>query len=367
MAKVKYMTKVKKIEQLDAQKVQSLQEVEKKFVFRSNDYYNSLIDWDNPDDPLRKLVIPHEEELSSWGELDASGEESYTQAKGLEHKYSDTALILFNNVCGAYCRYCFRKRLFMNDNDDTVTDMSEAIEYIKQHPEISNVLITGGDPLVASTKKIRPLVESLRAIDHVKIIRFGTKMTAFNPHRFLEDASLFEMIEEFSTDEKKIYFMNHFTHPNELTKDAIKALHKLMQAGAICTNQTPMLKGINDDIDALKQMFETLSEIGVPPYYIFGVRPTLGNEPYTMPIETISEIFEKARVQTSGLAGRARFVMSHKSGKIEVLGTTKEHIMFRYHRAAKEEDRGKVMVYKRDPNALWFDDYTELVQEYKLS
>lgn len=366
MAKVRYMTKVKKIEQLDALEVESLQEVEKKFVFRSNDYYNALIDWENPDDPLRKLVIPHEEELSSWGELDASGEHSYTKAKGLEHKYSDTALILFNNVCGAYCRYCFRKRLFMNDNDDTVTDMSEAIAYIKQNPQISNVLITGGDPLVASTKKIEPLVQSLREIDHVKIIRFGTKMTAFNPYRFLEDESLFEMIEKFSSADKKIYFMNHFTHPNELTEPAVKALHKLMKAGAICTNQTPMLKGINDDVDALKTMFEKLSEIGVPPYYIFGVRPTLGNEPYTMPIEQISEIFEKARVQTSGLGGRARFVMSHKSGKIEVLGTTKENIMFRYHRAAKSEDRGKIMVYKRNPKALWFDDYKELVEEYKL-
>ena len=360
------MTKVKKIEQLSMNEKQKLEEVESKFVFRSNDYYNSLIDWQDPDDPLRKLVIPHEDELSSWGELDASGEHAYTKAKGIEHKYSDTALILFNNVCGAYCRYCFRKRLFMNDNDDTVTDMSEAIEYIKKTPQITNVLITGGDPLVASTKKIRPLVESLRAIEHVKIIRFGTKMTAFNPYRFLEDQSLFDMIREFSTEEKKIYIMNHFTHPNELTQPAIKALHKLMKAGAICTNQTPMLKGINDDVVALKQMFDTLSEIGVPPYYIFGVRPTLGNEPYTMPIEKISEIFEKARVQTSGLAGRARFVMSHKTGKIEVLGLTKENIIMRYHRAAKEEDRGKVMVFKRNPKALWFDDYKELVQEYKL-
>jgi len=366
MAKVRYMTKIKKVKQLQDSEIAALSEVEKKFVFRSNDYYNSLIDWNNPDDPLRKLVIPHEAELSSWGKLDASGEHNYTKAQGLEHKYDDTALILFNNVCGAYCRYCFRKRLFMNDNDDTVEDMSEAVAYIKKHPEISNVLITGGDPLVASTKKIRPLIESLRKIDHVKVIRLGTKMTAFNPYRFLEDESFFEMLCQFSTKEKKIYIMNHFTHPNELSDVAVKVLHKMMRAGAICTNQTPMLKGINDDVQTLKTMFEKLSYIGVPPYYIFGVRPTLGNEPYTMPIESISEIFEKARVQTSGLGARARFVMSHQSGKIEVLGTTKEHIMFRYHRAANKEDRGKIMVFKRDENALWFDDYKELVQQYRL-
>jgi KamA family protein len=254
----------------------------------------------------------------------------------------------------------------MNDNDDTVRDLSEAIEYIKTHKEITNVLITGGDALVASTKKIRPLIEQLREIDHVKIIRFGTKMTAFNPYRFINDDSLIEMIREFSTADKKIYFMNHFTHPNELTTEAIQGIHRLIEAGAICTNQTPMLRGINDDVEALKTMFEKLSEIGVPPYYIFGVRPTLGNEPYTMPIEEISTIFEKARVQTSGLAGRARFVMSHKTGKIEVLGLTEDKILFRYHRAAEAKDRGKVMVYKRNPEALWFDDYTELLEEYYL-
>ncbi|MFT7878832.1 MAG: KamA family radical SAM protein [Sulfurimonas sp.] len=366
MSKIKYMTKVKKVEQLSQKEVEELHEVEEKFVFRSNNYYNDLIDWNDPEDPIRKLVIPDRDELSSWGELDASGEESYTKARGLEHKYQDTALILFNNVCGAYCRYCFRKRLFMNDNDDTVEDMTEAIAYIKAHPEVSNVLITGGDPLVASTSKIRPLIKSLREIDHVKIIRLGTKMTAFNPYRFLEDEALYEMIREFSTADKKIYIMNHFTHPRELTEPAIEAIDKLIKAGAICTNQTPMLRGINDNVEALKEMFEKLSEIGVPPYYIFGVRPTLGNEPYTMPIETISEIFEKARVQTSGLAARARFVMSHKSGKIEVLGMTEDKIMFRYHRAAKLEDRGRVMVYKRNPEALWFDDYTELLESYVM-
>lgn len=360
------MTKVKKVEQLAVEEKEALNEVEQKFVFRSNTYYNSLIDWDNPKDPLKKLVIPDRNELNSWGELDASGEEAYMKVRGLEHKYEDTALILFNNVCGAYCRYCFRKRLFMHGNDDTVEDMTEAIAYIKSHKEISNVLITGGDPLVASTKKIKPLIDSLSEIEHIKIVRFGTKMTAFNPYRFLEDDSLFEMIRTFTTPNRKMYFMNHFTHPTELTEPAVEALNKLLEAGAICVNQTPMLRGINDSVESLKEMFQKLSTIGVPPYYIFGVRPTLGNEPYTMPIEEISAIFEKARVQLSGLAGRARFVMSHKSGKIEVLGVTEDKIIFRYHRAANKENRGKVMVFKRNPKALWFDDYTELIEEYFL-
>lgn len=366
MSKIKYITRVKRVEQLSQKEVEELQEVEQKFVFRSNSYYNSLIDWSDPEDPIRKLVIPHKDELTDWGDLDASSEEHYTEARGLEHKYQDTALILFNNICGAYCRYCFRKRLFMDGNDDTVEDMAEAIAYIKTHSEISNVLITGGDPLIASTRKIRPFIESLRKIDHVKIIRFGTKMTAFNPYRLIEDEALHEMIREFSTADKRIYIMNHFTHPRELTEPAIEAINKLIKSGAICINQAPMLKGINDNVDTLKELFEKLSEIGVPPYYVFGVRPTLGNKPYTVPIETISEIFEKARVRTSGLAARARFVMSHKSGKIEVLGMTQDKIIFRYHRAANLEERGRVMIYKRNPEALWFDDYKELLESYEL-
>ena len=362
--RVKYFTKVSKIDGLDDQEKSDLEEVEEKFVFRSNDYYNSLIDWDDPDDPIKKIVIPEMEELEQWGSLDASNEHKYTVANGLEHKYEDTALIIFNDICGAYCRFCFRKRLFIKGNDDTVRDLAGAIEYIKEHKEINNVLITGGDPLIASTSKIEPLIKSLREIEHVNIIRIGSKMLSFNPYRVLEDPSLLDMISKYSLPEKKIYIMNHFNHPRELTPQAIKAINLVMKAGAIVTNQTPMIKGVNDSAEVLKELFEKLSFIGVPPYYVFGCRPTEGNKTYTVPVEEAYEIFNKARTSVSGIAARARYSMSHASGKIEILGMTKEHIMFRYHRAANKENRGKTLVYKRNPEACWFDDYTELVEEY---
>lgn len=362
--KVRYLTKVSKIDDLKDSEKDSLKEVEEKFVFRSNDYYNSLIDWDDPSDPIKKIVIPQVEELSEWGSLDASSEHKYTVANGLEHKYKDTALILFNDMCGAYCRFCFRKRLFIKGNDDTVRDLEGAIEYIKEHKEINNVLITGGDPLVASTSKIEPLIKKIREIDHVNIIRIGSKMFSFNPYRILEDPSFVEMISKYSLPEKKIYIMNHFNHPRELTEQAIKAINLAMKAGAIVINQTPMIKGVNDNVATLKELFEKLSFIGVPPYYVFGCRPTEGNKAYTVPVEEAFAMFEEARTSVSGLAARARYSMSHESGKIEVLGMTKNHIMFRYHRAANPKNRGRTLVCKRNQDAYWFDDYTEIEEEF---
>ena len=147
MKKPEYITSIKRLTELTPEEHVELAPVAAKFVFRSNSYYQQLIDWDDPDDPIRRIIIPLGGELENWGRLDASDEVSYTVVPGLEHKYSDTALLLANDACGGYCRFCFRKRLFMEDNDEVVRDISQGLEYIRQHPEISNVLLTGGDPL----------------------------------------------------------------------------------------------------------------------------------------------------------------------------------------------------------------------------
>ena len=141
MVKPKYVTNLDKVPELEAQERERLKAVTDKFVFRTNDYYQSLIDWDDPKDPIRRIVIPHGEELAAWGRLDASDEEEYTVVPGLEHKYEFTAVLLLNDVCVAYCRFCFRKRIFMDDNDEVVRDVTPGIEYIRQHKEINNVLL----------------------------------------------------------------------------------------------------------------------------------------------------------------------------------------------------------------------------------
>ncbi len=161
--------------------------------------------------------------------------------------------------------------------------------------------------------------------------------------------------------------MTHFVHPRELTDVAVEGVHLLQKAGAMMANQTPLIKGLSDNPDVLAELLRKLSFIGVPPYYIFQCRPALGNKAYTVPIEQGYEIVEQAKAQVSGLAKRARYAMSHSSGKIEIVGKTEGLVYFKYHRAAKDEDSGRFMVFKSNPNACWFDDYNEAVQDYPIS
>jgi lysine 2,3-aminomutase len=283
--------------------------------------------------------------------------------KGLEHKYDDTALLLVNNVCGAYCRFCFRKRLFTQDNDEVTNEVTDAIAYIRGHEEITNVLLTGGDPLILSTAKLERIIQQIREIDHVRIIRIGSKMPAFDPYRIINDPSLLEMLSRYSTPQKKIYVMNHFNHPRELTELAVQGLMLLQKAGVATVNQSPMIRGVNDDPAVISELFNRLSFSGVLPYYIFICRPTAGNEPFVVPIEECLDIFERARRSLSGLAKHARLCMSHKTGKIEVVGKVADQIMLRYHRAPNPLDRGRVMLFKSDPAACWLDDYLAGVPE----
>jgi KamA family protein len=364
--KPKYIVDIDKIPELSEEERRLLKPVVEKFTFRSNEYYQKLIDWSDPEDPIRRLVIPDIGELDVWGRLDASDEESYQKVPGLEHKYEFTALLLVNDVCGAYCRFCFRKRLFMDENDEVVRDVGQGIEYIREHPEINNVLLTGGDPLIMSTKKLEDIIRPLREIDHVKIIRIGTKIPVFNPFRVINDPDLPALFEKYSQLRKRIYIMAHFNHPRELTDEAIEGMDILRRAGAVTVNQTPMIRGINSDPDVLAGLFNKLSYAGIPPYYVFICRPTLGNKMFSVPIEEAFEIFEKARMQCSGLAKRARLVMSHSTGKIEVVGKTDENIFFRYHRAANPQEKARFMIFNRNPEAYWFDDYDEIVGEYAV-
>jgi len=368
--KVKYIRDVSKVGEIPPEMREVVERVAQRYVFRANDYYLGLIDWTDPDDPIRRLVIPDERELVDWGNLDASNEQAVTVAKGVQHKYPHTVLLLVNEVCGAYCRYCFRKRLFIDGNDETSLDISEGLDYIREHTEVTNVLLTGGDPLLMSTRRILEIIGQLREIEHVRIIRIGTKMPAFNPWRVLDDDELLEGLANYSTPEKRIYVMAHFDHPHELTEAAIAGIDALIQAGVICVNQCPLIRGINDDPEVLAEMFRRLSYVGCPQYYLFQGRPTAGNEPYEIPIVEGYEHFEDAKRRVSGLAKRVRFAMSHETGKIEIVGVDDEHIYLRYHRAKNPADEGRFMIFHRDDDAYWLDqlvpvDSTSEIREYE--
>ncbi|MDP6797840.1 MAG: KamA family radical SAM protein [Candidatus Krumholzibacteria bacterium] len=356
MPSVKYRKNIHRIDALSKEEQDRLALVAERYAFRANDYYLSLINWEDPLDPIRQIVVPQEGELDAWGALDASNEADNYVAPGCQHKYSDTALLLVNETCGAYCRFCFRKRLFMNDNEEVEFDPTPGIDYIREHPEISNVLLTGGDPLLLSTGKLRAIITRLREIDHVKIIRIGSKMPAFNPFRILDDPALLELLESHSCTNGRIYLMAHFNHPRELTREARSALDALHHAGVMLVNQTPIIRGVNSDPKVLAELMQELSWMGVPPYYMFQCRPTEGNKPFEMPIVESWELVREAMTRVSGLARRARLTMSHASGKVEVPAVTRDHIICRYHRARNPEDDGRVMVFHRDDNAYWLDD-----------
>jgi len=364
--KIKYLTRLEQIKQLREAEKKELTKVTGKFPFRSNDYYLSLINWDDPEDPIRTAIIPHLHELDEWGRLDPSDEEAYTIIPGLEHKYNSTALLLVSMVCDGICRYCFRKRVFMDSQTVSLQDIPAAMQYIKQHHEINNVLLTGGDPLVLTTSKLENIIRQLRQIKHIEIIRLGTKMPAFNPYRIVDDPSLLEMIERYSTQQKKIYVMTHFVHPRELTDLAVTAVGLLQKAGAIIANQMPLIKGINNNPEILAELLDKLSFIGAAPYYIFQCRPALGNKAYTVPIEKGYEIVEQAKALVSGLAKRVRFVMSHSTGKIEIVGKTEYTVYFKYHRAANDADSGRFLAMVSNPDAYWLDDYDEIIEDYPI-
>ncbi|KUP21957.1 KamA family radical SAM protein [Paenibacillus sp. DMB5] len=355
MQKVRYITDIGKMEMLPEAEKSRLREVTDKFVFRANDYYLSLIDWEDPDDPIRRLVVPGEGELMEYGQWDASDEEANYVVPGCQHKYRTTALLIVSEVCGAYCRYCFRKRLFRNDVKEASSDVSAGIEYIAAHPEINNVLLTGGDSLILSTTRLRFIIESLRAIPHVKIIRLGSKLPVFNPMRISQDPELLELIRTHSTVDKRIYIMAHINHPREITPEAKRAVRALHDAGAIIVNQTPVLKGINDDPAVLGELLDRLSWAGITPYYFFINRPIAGNREFVLPLEQVYRIVEEAKARTSGLGKRVRLSMSHSSGKIEILAIEDGKAYLKYHQS-REQEYGKFMILDCPEDAEWFDD-----------
>ena len=355
MNKPRYITDIDRITQIPEDVREKLKPITAKFVFRVNEYYLNLIDWDDPDDPIRKLVIPNEGELQEYGRWDASDEDTNYVVAGCQHKYSTTALLIVSEVCGAYCRYCFRKRLFRNDVREAMSDVQPGIDYIRRHPEINNVLLTGGDALILATEKLRMIIGQLRAIDHVKIIRLGSKLPAFNPMRIYEDEKLLDLFRTYSTEEKRIYVMAHFSHPRELTPEARKAIGALHDAGVIVVNQTPVLKGINDDPKVLAELLDKLSWAGVTPYYFFINRPVAGNKEFVLPLQKAYRIVEEAKARTSGLGKRVRLAMSHTSGKIEILAIENGKAYLKYHQS-RDNEYGKFMILDCPPDAAWFDD-----------
>jgi len=354
--KVRFINSLDKVDQLSDGEKRILEPVAREFTFRTNDYYNGLINWDDPNDPIRNIVIPRSEELLDDNLLDASDEIGVTVVHGAEHKYTRTVLLLVSEVCGAYCRFCFRKRLFMPDNDEVNPDVTEGIAYIREHVEVDNVLLTGGDPLMLGNRRLEYILNQLREIPHVRIIRIGTKMPAFDPFRVTEDLELQALLRSLNSTERTIYVMVHFNHPREITSQAVNCLQTLKECGCAVTNQTPLLANVNDNADTIAELFNRLAYLGVPSYYLFHCRPTRGNKFFEVTLKRGNELFLEAQGRLGGLARRARYCMSHSTGKIEILGVMGDQIVLRYHQPKNPEDHGRLLMLPLKEDASWFDD-----------
>ncbi len=345
---------------IPTEKINSLQKVIDKYPMNITPYYLDLIRENNDTDPIYKMCIASFQENDADGISDTSGESQNTIGSGIQHKYDNTVLLLSTNICAMYCRHCFRKRLVGVSEEETLNFVDDAIDYIKLHPEVDNVLITGGDAFLNSNRVIEKYLKQLSNIPHIRFIRFGTRTPVVFPQRITGDENLLAILKKYKF-QKTIYVVTQFNHPREFTNQAREAIITLREHGIPVLNQTVLLSGINDNADTLASLFNQLVEVGVSPYYLFQCRPLKGvKSHFAIPLLRAVDIVDKTRAKLSGVAKRFRFSMSHIKGKIEILGKTKvDRIILKQHQARDNKDLNKFFTVSLDDNATWLPaDFT---------
>ena len=261
-------------------------------------YYLSLIDPDDPYDPVRKQAIPTNLELERYtGDLeDPLSEDVDSPVEGLTHRYPDRVLFLVSETCSMYCRHCTRRRFAgHHDMAPPQSQIDACIEYIKDTPSIRDVLLSGGDALLVSDKKLEDILKKLKEIPHVEIIRIGSRAPVTNPFRITPE--LCEMLKKY----QPIWFNTHFNHSNEITVDSTKACEMLADAGIPLGNQSVLLRGVNDCIHVMKKLVQDLVKIRVRPYYIYQCDLSIGLGHFRTSVAQGIEIIEGLRGHTSGL------------------------------------------------------------------
>lgn len=320
-------------------------------------YYLSLINWDDENDPIRKMCIPSVRETDLSGSFDTSGEASNTVVVGMQHKYHATALILSTNRCAMYCRHCFRKRLVGLSDAEIASHLDEMIAYIKEHKEISNVLISGGDAFLNDNEVIEEYLSRLCEIDHLDMIRFGTRVPVSFPQRVTSDPDLIALLKKYN-EKKQLFVITHFNHPNEITPESTAAVRAILSAGIPIRNQTVLLHGVNDDSEVLGTLLRRLIRIGVIPYYVFQCRPVSGvKNQFSVPFLRGIQVVEGAKRMQNGQGKSLRYALSHPTGKIEILGTAGgNRMLFKYHQAKYDKDAGRMFTMDLDENQTWLGD-----------
>ena len=375
--------------------------------FRVNEYViESLIDWDRvPDDPLFRLVFPQREMLEPgaferMAELMKSGADRKAinelakelradlnphpagqmelnvptlgedKVEGMQHKYRETVLFFPSQgqVCHSYCTFCFRWAQFVGDKElrFASNEADSLLEYLRTHQEVSDLLMTGGDPMVMKTHKLRPYLEGLLQpeLAHVQTIRIGTKALTFWPHRFVSDPDaddLLRLFEQLVNTGKHVAIMAHYNHWREMdTPIAREAIRRLRDAGVEIRSQGPLLAGINDDPEVWARMWREQVRLGIIPYYMFVERDTGARRYFEVPVARAWEIYRGAMQNVSGLGRTARGPsMSCEPGKVEIQGVTEIHgekvFVLRFIQGRNADWVQRPFFAKYNENATWLN------------
>ncbi len=274
-------------------------------------YYASLISRTDPSDPLRRTMVPLLNEFArTEGEADDPlGEDAHMPVPGLVHRYPDRVLFLVTNFCATYCRYCTRARLVGQTGEYhfNADQYQRALDYIAAHPEVRDVLLSGGDPLTMVDERIEWLLARLREIRHVEFVRLGTKVPAVLPQRITPE--LCRTLRKYHP----LWMSIHFMHPAELTPEAGQACERLADAGIPLGSQTVLIRGVNDDVETLRALMHGLLRIRVRPYYLYQCDPISGSSHFRTPVERGLELIRGLRGHTTGY-GVPTFVIDAPGG-----------------------------------------------------
>jgi len=306
-----------------------------KYPLSVTPYYLSLINPDDKDDPIRKQALPSFEEITFGGTNpeDPLAEERDSVVPGLVHRYPDRVLMVLTDICPMFCRHCTRKREWRNGGwARSQGEINIMLEYIRRHRSIRDVVISGGDPLTLSTPRLEEVISRIRGIKHVEIIRIGTRFPVVLPQRI--DDELCAMLSRYGP----IWLNTHFNHHREITPEAAEACDRLLRSGVPVNNQTVLLRGVNDSVEAQMKLCHGLLKIKVRPYYLYQCDEVRGTEHLRTPVEVGLKIIGGLRGYTSGLAVPTFVVdLSKGGGKVPlqpnyVVSQTEEEFVLRNYR-----------------------------------
>ncbi len=297
--RVETLEELKKYIKLTAEEEEGIKKSLQTLRMAITPYYLSLIEPNNPNCPIRKQAIPSaaETHISPADLLDPLHEDEDSPVPGLTHRYPDRVLFLITDMCSMYCRHCTRRR-FAGQKDASLPkdNIDKGIEYIAAHPEVRDVLLSGGDSLLVSDEVLEDIIKRLRAIPHVEIIRIGSRTPVVLPQRITDD--LVNMLKKYHP----IWLNTHFNHSSEITPESAEACEKMANAGIPLGNQSVLLRGINDCPNIMKRLVHKLVMIRVRPYYIYQCDLSMGLEHFRTPVSKGLEIIESLRGHTSGFA-----------------------------------------------------------------